>query len=69
MSSPAFAYLRSWNRKQDGPPPVEWDQAPLAWPGPALVDLHDGRGTTWRKTAGGFWPDCRCHGQLVRRGR
>ncbi len=55
-----------WNRAQDGPPSVEWDQSPLAWPGPALVDLHDGHGTTWRKTAGGYWPDCKCHGERVR---
>lgn len=40
-----------------------WDrQRDPRWSGPALVDLHDGKGTTWKKTPQGeYYPDCPCH--------
>lgn len=39
-----------------------WGETPPLYIGDALVDLHGGAGTAWRRTpAGAYWPDCDCH--------
>ncbi len=60
----------AWNRQQDGAPPIEWDQRAPRYVGDALVDIHGGQGTTWRKDANGaYYPDCDCHSPYQRRRR
>ena len=39
-----------------------WGEPGPLYVGDALVDLHNGAGTPWRRDElGRYWPDCDCH--------
>lgn len=43
-------------------PVRDWGEPKPLWYGQALIDLHNGKGTAWKKDRyGRYYPDCDCH--------